>query len=273
MGVIKILCGLPACGKTFYANSKKDCNTIVVDCDTLFKNRKDLKMNAIYHHIANHLYGNYKKKTVILDGLFLTIDSVVEIVEYMKQSFKKDFSFEVEYWPADRETCLKNDNGRRKIDSRTTIKKGVLDEITPEKLLEKTGLNIPVHIHKTVLKEDYKIMIDDMNEFSCSIKDERYLYSSEWYVGADNPSNIYISKEEKVPSDFIELDEVLEKYFPNITYLQYKKLKRECIEIDDFEEHDYYTGTVYKARYCCDLKKLYQFIKENSNNELPSFTE
>ncbi len=273
MGVIKILCGLPACGKTFYANSIRDCNTVVVDCDSLFglKNKKNL--SDIYNYIANHLYGHYKRKTVVLDGLFLSMDFVVSIIEYLHKSFKNEFSFEIEYWPEDRDTCLKNDNGRREIASRTTIEKGILDEMTEAELKNRTGLTVPVHIHKTVLKEEYKMMVDNMTEFSRSIKEERYLYSSEWYVNADNPSEVFISKEEKVPSDFIELDEVLEKYFPNITYLQYKRLKRECVELDDFEENDYYTGTVYKARYRCDLKKLYQFIKERTGGTVKTDRE
>lgn len=274
MGVIKILCGLPACGKTFYANSKRDCNTFVIDCDSIFRGRADLKLNEIYQRIANQFYGKYKKKTVILDGLFLTVDKVSEMVNYLNKSFKGEFTFEIEYWPADRETCLKNDNGRREIDSQMTIKKGIIDEMTKEVLFSTTGLQIPVHIHKTVLKEEYKTMVDNMTEFSSSIEDERYLYSSEWYVNADYPDKIFISKEEKVPSDFVELDEVLEKYFPNITYLQYKRLKRECVEIYDFDTTDYYTGTIYWAKYRCDLKKLYEFIKERSDTDgLPSFSK
>lgn len=274
MGVIKILCGLPACGKTFFANSKKDVNTIVVDCDDMFRERKDLKKEAIYHRIANQLYGKYKNKKIILDGLFLTVNDVSEIVTYLHDAFKNDFTFEVEYWPADRETCLKNDNGRRPVDSRQTIKKGVLDEMTEEILLKATGLKIPVNIHKTVLKAEYKTMIDDMKEFSRSIEDERYLYSSEWYVSAEYPDKVFISKDDKAISDFEELDEILEKYFPNITYLQYKRLKRECVDVYDFDTNDYYTGTIYWAKYRCDLEKLYKFIKERSDtNGLPSFAD
>ena len=271
MGIIYILCGLPGCGKTHFANSKKDKNTLIVDCDSLTTGINTLE-GKIYNYIVNHLYGNYKQKKVILDGLFLKVDDVVSMIQYLNKAFDGKFSFEVEYWPADIETCLKNDSGRREISSTFTIEHGVLEEMTEDIFKEKLFFSVPVHNHKTILKEEYKLMVDEMQKNKISVKDSRYLYSSDWYVGAEYPDRVYISKEEKVPSDFVELDEILEKYFPEITYLQYKRLKRECVELDDFDETDYYTGTVYEARYVCDLKKLYAFIKErNKTNKLPTF--
>lgn len=266
--VIKILCGLPGCGKTYFANSQKDKNTFVLDCDSLTTGPDSLE-GKICYSIMSCIPGYNKMKTIILDGLFLKVDEVVSVIQRINKTIYGEPSFEIEYWPADIETCLRNDKGRRKSSSAFTIEHSKLEEMTEDIFKERLGFIVPVHSHKTILKDEYKLIVDGIKKNS--IKDDRYLYSSEWYVGAEYPDKIYIYKEEKVPSDFVELDEILEKYFPDITYLQYKRLKRECVELEDFEEHDYYTGTVYKARYVCDLKKLYAFIKERSNINLPNF--
>ena len=37
-----------------------------------------------------------------------------------------------------------------------------------------------------------KLIVDEMKKNKINIRDERYLYSSEWYVGAEYPDKVYI---------------------------------------------------------------------------------
>jgi hypothetical protein len=59
-----------------------------------------------------------------------------------------------------------------------------------------------------------------------------------------------------------ELDTLLEKVAPNISFLQYKKITNECISTKDFSEGDYYGGCVYYSQYVLDVKSLFDILKE-----------
>lgn len=62
--------------------------------------------------------------------------------------------------------------------------------------------------------------------------------------------------------EFINFDSLLEQINPNISYLKYKKLYNECIEIETFSDSDYYGGRTENANYSCDIKLLYDRLIE-----------
>ena len=55
---------------------------------------------------------------------------------------------------------------------------------------------------------------------------------------------------------------MLEVIAPNLTFLQYKKIENECIEMDEWSNYEYYGGVTYKARYECDLYRLQELLNE-----------
>lgn len=63
------------------------------------------------------------------------------------------------------------------------------------------------------------------------------------------------------PEEFYELDSLLEKFAPAISFLQYKKLK-ELVESSEESQGEYYgNSTDYRTEYVY-LDKLYTFLSE-----------
>lgn len=60
--------------------------------------------------------------------------------------------------------------------------------------------------------------------------------------------------------DFIELELVLEKLAPQVTYLQVQKLLRTCVELEETSVHDYYERYDLHIKKIT-VKKLYDYLK------------
>lgn len=268
---IRILSGLPACGKSYFAQEQKQNNKFVyiIDCDS-FMLKNDLK-NGISRELCNLnlFYNKLREQTIILDGLFLRQEQIIDVLNIIKKQYSK-FKCIIDYWEttySSRRICLANDNGRRDINSVNTIKNAIVDEFNTDEIFDATGINVVLKKHIVKAKSEYKYFVDKIelvyakqNKTRYNVN-QKYLYSDDWIVSVSHPDLVSINAEDTIPSDFIELDEILEESVPNITYLQYKRLKRECVTVENFDESDYYCGTTYKARYVCDLEKLYEFIK------------
>ena len=257
-GIVNILVGLPGSGKTYWASSQKDkyAKFLIVDCDTLEQVYHKNYMNRIYDNIANNFYGNYDNSFIIIDGLFLTNNSIVKVINSLGP-LKKNFKFILHIWNEDRDTCLKNDNGRRKNASTTMIKTGVFEQIDLNSIKTQTGLNINTQKHVVELKPDWAFFADEQK----NVKDGK-LCSNTWIISCS--SDFYTP--ELQPKDFLELDELLEKIYPTITYLQYKKLFRECVSIETIYDYEYYVGDITKGRYVCDIEKFYNLIGNFKKN-------
>lgn len=61
--------------------------------------------------------------------------------------------------------------------------------------------------------------------------------------------------------DFTELDDYLEEIYPTISFLTYKKIKKECVDVEQYIDRDYYS-TTENAYYRCNLEKMFEIIKE-----------
>lgn len=85
-------------------------------------------------------------------------------------------------------------------------------------------------------------------------KEKDVFFSEIWRIGGLTGGNCWggnadqsISAED--PSEFTQLDSFLEKYFPKITFLQYKKLLP-LIKTQDFSVSEYYGNyTEYRISY------------------------
>ena len=62
--------------------------------------------------------------------------------------------------------------------------------------------------------------------------------------------------------DFVELDEVLEKILPGLTFMQYKKIYRECVTRHEYNEGDYYGGSIGYAEWHCNVEDLFNYLVE-----------
>lgn len=258
-GNIHILVGLPGSGKTFFAKemAKKKSYTYIIDCDKLEQIYHKDFIKKIMNEIDNKVFGIYSNNNIILDGLFLTNETIINVINSIGKN-KKQFNFIIHYWNEDRDICLKNDNGRRTENSTTVIKKAVFEKLNTSEIKNKTSIsNIKIEKHKVFLKPNWAFFADKY------IKTEE-LHSSLWIVNIKKTNSQYSGYsyiiEEKQPSDFKELDELLEIIYPNITYLQYKKMFRECVSIKTTSDYEYYIGEIEKSYYVCNIEKLYNFL-------------
>jgi hypothetical protein len=64
--------------------------------------------------------------------------------------------------------------------------------------------------------------------------------------------------------EFEELDKVLEKVCPQISFLQYKRICSECIEKDSDCDNEYYGNWTKYSIKKVNLPKLFQTLKEKN---------
>lgn len=263
---IDIITGLPGSGKTTLANKMfekitkngygKPCVFIPLD------NYKDCTLQEAVEKRMCNFYKPPSCHNIIVEGLMLSNESIVSTLNELKNYLRLEDDIKVclHYFNEDREACLHNDIGRRNQNARITIQNAAYEIPNCKYISKETGLFCESKRHNVVRKSDYDIFRDTNNLGRADA-----LYSSSWSLGGTYgdcwSDNLYsISPEEPVP--FREFDNLLEKICPNISFLQYKKLERECVSIKQYGESDYYGGYEVRADYVCDLKKLYDLLNE-----------
>ena len=261
---IIITYGLPGCGKTFYTNTKKYSGDKVLHLDNYIVDGKYPRLKDVLessYMIANNVY---------IDALITTNSKLKDIIKDVIEYYKKQrygFSIKVVYWNGDRDACRKN--VERRNDGRDVSV--TLDHILFEDVNEKEILSFLKSLDTSCKIEFEKRTVFKDNNWNNNFLplidngDGKYLYSESWSRGGTLCSwdgyEQTIEPDEQ-PESFEELDELLEKICPTITFLQYKKIFSECVDIDEFWVSDYYGGTEYKSRYRLDVKKLYDMLRE-----------
>ena len=273
---LHILVGLPASGKTTFANQYK-CNSDygyryykdkyadVIDFDEIYK-KAGLKDNGKVNceKVAKMALRPLYYNILILDGLFVSQEEVEWVLGLYLNSEKFNYSVEkivVDYWIPDKEACLWNDKGRRNVDSALTIKSIDLPRIDVKKIEQKFGIKTKLELHSVVRKPEYQVFVEE-NDVQ-NIKDSKYLESDTWSLGGESwgwdGSKHPVSAE--TPCNFDAFDELLEKICPTITFLQYKKLYNKCVTMEEKVDSDYYSR-VNIGYYRCDLEKLWAMLNE-----------
>lgn len=270
---LTIITGLPGAGKTTLAKKMKG--------RVLSLDKVDFS-KPVWHFVSlgyeDHL---------IIEGL-ITGDTFFRILDWIKTGLNPVYwdkikSIEVISFEDDREACLWNDRARgRDKDARITIENM---EITfpepaefkarfPEKKFRFKTLPVVRADRALVWAVDsagvspYSIRNRKPNQFAPSTKSKPlYLYGESWCLGGTWGDcwggSGTVSASEPV-DDFRELDELLSRVAPGITYLQYRNMARECVSTETYSEGDYYGGSTQHAVKVCDLRKLYDWLRENN---------
>ena len=253
-----VLWGLPGSGKTTYAEEKYPNDRYfggvlpvhVLDCDNWGRGTKfdNIVENAVY---------NLRTRSVLLDGLFTTNEVVERLLTAIMKEIKA-FNIEIIFWEENREACLWNDRGRRKKNSKITIE-NLPFEVPSNQLLK--SFNIKMTRMYVERKPYFKVWAAEKGLYSEKDK----LCSSSWCLGGTS-RNCYGEEHEVSGSaqdiSFTELDTFLEEHYPNVTFMQYKKILRDCVESKETGNSDYYGGYVKYAHYECDLESLYKLLSE-----------
>lgn len=122
----------------------------------------------------------------------------------------------------------------------------------------------------SVNKKEFKELIESL-DISVNFQDfEENTIGIKWITGGmrggscwdEGNSQRYASEGDPKP-EFEDLDLILEKVIPHITFLQYKKLCKSLIKEESWSEDEYYgNSTNYMINYI-SIDELYNYLIEN----------
>lgn len=241
--IIHILMGLPGSGKDFYISEEfNDTNRfVIVNLDDGDK----FPSNLVYF------------QDIVVNGLILDNETLQSVIEKIIKKYKnKSKYFKVIFFEEDRETCINNDIMRNRPVLATETIKHAKFEFPSDDLIKKYKLEIEkVKIHK-VTKSDI-IAKEYANHPGLKLKSDGWVLGGESWNYKGN--RFKIDPEEQ--KEFTELYELLEKVYPSITLIQYRKLFKKLVKTEDYNSGDYYSNLL-KRRYVCYLPELFDFIKQ-----------
>lgn len=259
---LHITVALPASGKTTWAKEmvNDDHDLCHVDCDYWIKAVG--RSNSVAEVITARKH-SFREK-IILDGLFLTKDSVKDGIRSFKDEGFEITKTVIHVWEHDVEKCLWNDQYRRVEDSTITIKNGVVDNFTDIKELRKDnkGMRFSVEMHEVTMKEPIEVFADMCGLYmdkDGTHKGDSWCTGGTWCSYTGDCGNV---EPDAQPEGMFVLDKLLEKVAPNVTFLQYKNIMNECVYTDDSTEGDYYGGVTYHKQYVLNVKRLYNHLVE-----------
>lgn len=275
MEKILVLMGLPASGKTTFADSycqqynkdgyyKNKYSVTKIDFDNILQKQsyKGYSKEQTIMKIVNREISDWNE--IILDGLFLNVDDFLPVLNEIYNSYEFK-TIEVHYWEENRENCLWNDQYRRDKNSETTIKNAKL-EVPNVDIIKNNFENLKVTIvnHNVEKKPNWKVFADKYNLY---VNDDGKTEdkSNSWCLGG-SWGNCWgeggsVSADEQ-PTNYEKFDDLLTEICPNISFLQYKKLYNNCVSIDTYDNSDYYGGSTEHAYFVCDVKELYNLLVE-----------
>lgn len=266
-----VMMGLPGSGKSTLtdelAHAVPASHVCALHLDEL---RSILRYGAkaSMRHIVNselsrNLY--HDLKFVILDGPVFTNEDLYQAITAVAPSFHK-VKVTVYHWNEDRDTCLKNDGGRRDVSSATTILNAPYENVDVDTLNERLK-DWDASIVKVVEKKVY-LKPGWQRHFRHSglwIDKDMKLRSDKWCTGGSY-GNCWDNHLRPVSPDkalgFTELDKLLLQLAPNISFLQYKMINDSCVSQEESFDRDYYGGGTSYLNWVCDLQKLHEKLVE-----------
>lgn len=210
---------------------------------------------------------------VYVDVPCCTYKELKSVIEMLFNYFMKAEQVKVVYWEPDREICLYNDGGRREFTSRVSIKNMPFETPTASGVQQafmdmlNTSPNVTIQKMYVQRKAEWK------HTFNSEIasKGEPILFngkltSTGYSLGGtcrDIMGEVSHIIEAEPMGTFDELDNLLERVCPTMTFLQYKKMFKELVSIEDRDAGDYYSDC-REAYYEIDLSELYSWLNENN---------
>ena len=264
---IHILMGLPGSGKTHFATeyqkSDEGRHACVVFMDELMEKYgwRNLNVREVLREGISRRRFAY---TFMIDGLFLTNQALADAISVVCE-YHLSADVVIHRWKENRKICELNDGGRREKNSTQMIRNAAYEEVDVDWLTTKLKnydvRNITIVEHDVVLKPDW---IRYVKTVDVTLVDGK-LRSERWSCGGCrgncyDSSMYYYDGEE--PSKFTALDKFLDEKCPNLLYKDYRKISEQCISTEEESEAEYYGGSTSYMRWVCDMKKLYELLKE-----------
>jgi hypothetical protein len=276
---INILMGLPGSGKSTWRKRKEyeygihtayhcgcsfDCDDYLITPDDVYTYGK---YNTVGEVVSRNLDIDDKYEFICIDGLNTTNEQIQELISIINikvnknpylQYRKEELRIIIHHWREDRESCLFNDAYRRDKSCKNSIMNLPLED--PKDYTFDSDIKIKIEYHDVERKNVYEGIMEPMSSY----KREGYLYSDTWCSGGDwadcwgNRGDCWTDD----PVEFKEFDNLIERLCPNITFLQYKRIHSDCVTLETDYDYDYYGGCQHNSYYVCDMKKLYEMIKE-----------
>jgi hypothetical protein len=242
------------------------------------------------HHNDNIWYKfDTKKSIVYVDMLCLTNQSLADLIYALMKRYiytvdAKMFDFTILDFEGDRELCIKNDMIRSFADpsrsAKATIETETLEDVDTELIGSMVGEKMSTGFNTNCAFniKAKKVPIWNSDEASSYERVKAFVYGAasnfgtidknilrgeSWTVSGREWS--YTGDEWSVggqeSKDFDTFDNMMSALCPNISFLNYKKVRKECCEIEEYSDNDYYSSYT-KNRWICDLDKLTSIIDE-----------
>lgn len=267
--VIELLWGLPGSGKTYYTNKNtpEDFQSWYrgrvissLDLDEIMSNtKKDSSkfLPLLVKRVESSIYTDTQR--LILDGLITTNEFAKSIFDAITAGIGSNYEvrFHIVWWTPDRDACKHNDRNRRDVNSTATIENHPFEEPDPSRLGDYIkNATKQIERKKIVKKPISEIWASDLGFKESVLKSRRWSRGS---VSCYDSSSVHSTPPDPQP-EFIEFDELIEKLYPDIKFMEYKKIYRETVKVEESSESDYYGGHSDYGWYECDLKKLYSYL-------------
>jgi hypothetical protein len=285
---LHITVGLPGSGKTKWAKDKQGPagsmrskgGVLHIEFDKLRERceirkrypsasltKPDEEMIREYQNNSTHY------DDVILDLFVSTNAGIIDLLNKLR--IRKNTEVVINYWTPDVDACMHNDRGRRDENSSISITNSTIE--TPdlarisESLSEMQDVKVSIQTHKTVMKSAWEVFRDEIaSKHSCPDRDGK-VTSQSWCLGGDWKDcwggGGTVSGESPV-SNFSAFDDIINEVCPHISFMLYKKIWAECVDVDESYDHDYYGGSTKNACYYFRIRDLHSVLVREGLYEL-----
>lgn len=277
---INIMYGLPGSGKTHFSReaSKKE-GGIYIDLDYewnfgfTYRKRTDENIKKLFFNIWRTINKSNNRK-IYVDGLFTTKKS---IVKFLSQGWDCSGTIIIHTWNLDRETCLKNDCGRREKSSGVSIRNMPYDELNSiDDLLSdvttesKNSFDFQIVKHKVVEKPEWNQYFSNAGisigygpasnlMVANNLAGDQAVISS--IIESDSGYGSLSSVYDEIRNYMDELYDLLEKVKPGITMKDAREIVKNCISFKEGFETDYYGSSSKWIRFFFSLPDAYDMLQ------------